>query len=143
MKDLNLSISHIMTEDLVTVKPNTIMTGIDKIFKENTFRHLPVLDDNQNAIGIISKSDYNTLLNHFTLKKAAEYERANQRYFRALLAKEVMTKDPISFNQKTPIIDVIHLFLKNKISSVIITNDQRTCIGICTPIDVLKWISDQ
>ena len=143
MKDLNLSISHIMTEDLVTVKPNTIMTGIDKIFKENTFRHLPVLDDNQNAIGIISKSDYNTLLNHFTLKKAAEYERANQRYFRALLAKEVMTKDPISFNQETPIIDVIHLFLKNKISSVIITNDQGTCIGICTPIDILKWISDQ
>ena len=131
-----------MTTDLVTISANTIMTEIDKIFKKEEFHHLPVLDDQKKPVGILSKSDYKLLLNHFTLKKVGEYERSNRMFFRALLAKEVMTKNLISINDKTPILEALNLFIKNKVSSAIVINDQGTCVGICTPIDILKWVSN-
>lgn len=140
MENLEARVSNIMTKDIVSVGVNTSMLDIDKIFTEKDFHYLPVLDEDKNPVGIVSKSDYCILLDHLTLKKIGNYERSNRMYFRSLLAEEIMTKNPTCLNIDSPIRDAVDLFIKNKQRSVLITNDQNVCVGICTPIDILKWI---
>ena len=50
----NIKLSQIMSTDLVTVKPNDTLEKVDQIFKQNEFHHIPVVDDNQELLGIIS-----------------------------------------------------------------------------------------
>jgi len=140
MKNLNLQVSEIMTKDFVHVSANTSMIEVDKIFKGQSFHHLPVLDQDGSPIGILSKSDYYTLLDHFTYKKIGEFERSNRMYFRSLLAQDVMVSKLVLVSEDQPIEDILDLFLKNEYHSILVTNELNKCVGICTPYDLIKWL---
>lgn len=140
MENLKSLITNVMTKDFVFVNTDTLMLEVDKIFSSKSFHYLPVLDEEKKAVGIISKTDYCTLLHHFTHKKLGEYERSNRMHFRSLRAEDVMTKNPISINLNQTVEDAMDIFLKNKHRSVLISNEEGNCIGICTPFDVIKWV---
>ena len=98
------------------------------------------MDNTQGPIGIVSKSDYYILLNHLALKEIGNYDQSNSMFFRALLVKEIMTKNPNILNANSQISKAIELFIENKHRSIIIIDDESFCAGICTPTDILKQI---
>ena len=140
MENLELPISNFMTNDIIFVGVDTLMSEVDNIFQTKSFHNLPVLDEENRPIGIISKTDYCTLLNHFTLKKKGDYERSNRVYFRSLRAEDIMTKDPVCIKSDRPISEALDYFLENNHRSLIVINDRGFCVGICTPLDILKWL---
>lgn len=79
-------ISDIMTSHLVTSYPDMIMTEVSKILDANTFHHLPVIDENDKCVGVISKSDYYQLQDSFTKMNGKQATINNQLFFRSLLA---------------------------------------------------------
>lgn len=52
MRDIKLG--TIMTSNLVTSYPDMIMTEVSRIFEENDFHHLPVIDKDERCLGVIS-----------------------------------------------------------------------------------------
>ena len=130
-------ISSIMSTDLSTVKPDTIMSDVAEIFEKNTFHHLPVISENFLPVGIISRHDYYQLQHHFTKKGWEIAEANNKRLFESLTAREIMSPDPVTLDKDEPLFDVIDLFLTNRFHSVIVT-DAGLCVGIVTPYDIIK-----
>jgi len=143
MKNFKRQISEVMTANPKTVKPDTSMLEIEKVFKSNDYHHLPVVNERGEPIGIISKSDYFMLLHHFTKKKVGNYEESNRMFFRSLLATDVMTPNPVTMNNTDKIEEVIDRFLNSKFRSLLVIDENKKCIGIVTPYDLIKWMKIQ
>lgn len=135
--ELSNPIQTITTRNIVTVKPKTLMTVLETIFTNNDFHHVPVLDEKDSCVGIISKSDYHQLQDKFTRLGLKFTEKYNHEFFGSLLVEEVMTKDPITIDAKEPIEKALDLFLKNKFHALIVS-DNGTFKGITTTYDLLQ-----
>ena len=140
--DLNIPVYRVMTEHLLFINPETLMSEVGRIFNTNRFHHLPVLDNDGVPLGMISKLDFNILLNHFTLFNPEYVHSDNEQFLKSILAKDVMNMDPLCVHRDVPLIEVIEVFKQNMVHSLIVTQHGKA-IGIITPHDVMKLLAEE
>lgn len=138
---LTVKIDDLMTSNFVSAHPKMIMTEISEIFEKNSFHHLPVIDEENKCIGVISKSDYYQLQDVFTRLNTERSQEKNRMMFRSLIASEVMSKELVSLPIRASVYEAIDIFLKNKIHSIVITKEEK-CVGIMTPYDILEFLNE-
>ncbi|HJP18239.1 MAG TPA: CBS domain-containing protein [Nitrospinota bacterium] len=84
---------------------------------------LPVVDDDMNLIGIVSEDDLLQVL----------LEKRNEKDIKA---EDMMTKNPMTVNEETPILDVIKMLEDHKLIRVPVVKESKL-VGILTRRDVL------
>jgi len=136
---LNKALKSIMSDNVVTVKALCIGSEIAEIFKNKPFHHIPVVNDQNEILGIISATDYHQLQHHFTRLGIAKSEKENEKIFRSVLAKEIMTDKPFCMDENESIASAVDVFIKNKIRAIIVLSEGKLA-GIVTPIDILKSV---
>jgi len=134
-----MSIKEIMTDNLTTVNPNTIVTQVSKLFEQNTFHHIPVVNDENICVGIISKSDYFQIQDQMTKMNQEKADKSNQLLWRSLLAEDIMTSPIISLDIGEELESAVDIFLENRVHSLVITEDGK-CKGIVTTFDLIKTL---
>ncbi len=139
----NTPLSEIMTKDLITLGPNDTLEVVDFIFNNNEFRHIPVINDAGRIIGIISKSDYFLLCSGMTLVNKEAGEKKNHRFFRTLLAEEVMKKDLVTLSPNTKVSVAAGIFKENLFHAIPIVDEDHTLMGMISTIDLLNYAYDQ
>lgn len=137
MKNNLLKVHALMSANVTSVHPDMLMIDIAKLFDTSSFNHLPVLNEEKEIVGVISRSDYHMLQHPFTNLFAAEGSRCNNKLFHSLTVADVMTKDPKCISPEATLSEVMDIFLENKIHCLPVTND-RVCVGMITPYDLLK-----
>jgi len=137
---LNKTVGELMTKEIISVSPVTIMTEVADIFQQNSFHHIPVLSSEGHCVGVISKQDFCQLEDKFTLLNGSLTENKNERFFASLLAKDVMSKDVVSLEEDIEINDALKIFLKNKVHSIVVSKT-GVCKGILTPFDLLSYLN--
>jgi acetoin utilization protein AcuB len=135
------TVGELATKNPLTVSPNQIMTDVSQIMESSAFHHFPVVENDGNCVGVISKSDLYQLQDCFTKSKTGNYQENNQLLFRSLLASDVMTSHVVFLDKNRSVLDAITIFLENKVHSVIILNEGQLC-GIITPYDILLSIKN-
>lgn len=133
----NDSVSAIMTREVVSISPNQTMEEVERIFEEEAFNHLPVVDEDRSIVGIISKSDvhrvsYGLSVFHNRYKKVY-----NKSLFRSLLVSDVMTEKVATLSPDKTIGVAIGIFKENLFRAIPICEDGRV-VGIVTPIDIIS-----
>ena len=136
---LNKALKNVMSQDVTSVNPLCIGSEIAEIFETNNFHHLPVLDENGVPVGIISASDYHQLQHHFTRLGISKSRKENEKIFRSVLAKEIMTENPFCLDENESISTAVDVFSQNKIHAIIVIRNDKLA-GIITPLDILKSI---
>ena len=101
----------------------TPWSSIASALVDRGYGSLPAVDDDMNLIGIVSEDDLLKVL----LEKQDEKE---------LLAKDLMTKNPITVHEDMSILDVIKILEENKLIRIPVTKGTRL-VGIITRRDVL------
>lgn len=139
--NLSDSIQSIMSKELVTVTPDTIMTVVEEIFETNNFHHLPVLNETGECVGVLSKSDFLQLQDQFTRLQLAKYEMKNKKFFKSLIVSDVMDDHPIAVYENCTLKEVVTMLLSNDFRSIMVKNSKEVCTGIITPYDILKLIN--
>jgi len=76
----NTTLAEIMVADLIIVNPLETMDKVEAIFEKHNIHHLPVVNENYELLGIISKSDYYQLLDKFTFLNKEVEEKKNKRF---------------------------------------------------------------
>ena len=102
---------------------STPWRSISSVLVDRGYGSLPVVDDQMNLIGIVSEYDLLEAL----LEKRDE---------KTLKAEDIMTKNPITVNEDTPIFDVIKILENRKLIRVPVVKESKL-IGILTRRDVL------
>lgn len=138
--------ADIMTRDVITVSPDDSIADVIALMLEKKISGLPVVDADRNLVGIVTEGDFlrRTELDtkrerarwlEFILgpaKAAADFVEANARFVR-----DVLTPDPYTVTEYTPLNDIVALFEQHKIKRVPVTANGKL-VGIVSRIDLLR-----
>jgi CBS domain-containing protein len=126
-----LRVRDAMSAPVRTVGRNDRLSLADELMERGRIRHLPVLDEDGNLAGIVSRSD----LFRGSLVKALGYGSVAQaRVLESLLAKEVMTTEVITTGPDTPLADAARIMIEKKIGCLPVREGGRL-VGILTEGD--------
>jgi CBS domain-containing protein len=131
-------VRDLMTSEVTTLRRNDKLSIADDVMRLGRIRHLPVLDEEEQVVGIVSQRD----LFRGALARALGYgAHAQQKLLGQLLVKEVMTNDPTTISPDAPLADAAHLMLRQKIGALVVTEDGRLA-GILTEADFVRRFAD-
>ncbi|MFT5166712.1 MAG: acetoin utilization protein AcuB [Saprospiraceae bacterium] len=134
----NKKLSEIMTTNLVTASPGDTMETVEKVFKNNDFHHLPIIDSDRKLVGILSKSDYLMMCDSMTIFKNINKEMQNRRFFHSVLIKDVMKKNIAKLKPDNTVMVAAGFFKENLFHAVPIVDDENRLLGIVTTFDLLN-----
>lgn len=124
MQKLIVPVEEFTTPDPISIEESLSFAELLKLMTSQNIRHLPVMRDGELA-GIISDRDVRL----FAGMPAAD--RAD------LTAADIMSEDLISVDASTPLDQVAQLMSAEKISSLIVTENDEF-LGIFTASDALN-----
>ena len=144
---------EIMVQPVVTVRRGTSLEEAARLLLDHRFGCLPVVDEAGRLSGIVTESDFaakdggvpfSTLLlpqvfNQWMPPQGVEriYEAA-----RTTAVEEIMSAEPATAAEETPVEDVIRLMLRDDINHVPVIRD-GTPVGMITRHDLLRMMVAQ
>src|SRR5208282_2646155 len=136
MKKLN--VRDVMTADPTTLKRNDKLTLADDIMRLGRVRHLPVLDDDGEAlVGIVTQRD----LFRDALAQALGYGRhAQRKILDTLSVKDVMATDVVTTGPDTSLIEAARILTERKIGCLPVVENGRL-VGILTEGDFVALVA--
>ena len=125
-----------MTEDVITVTPDTPIANAHQIMKKNKIRRLAVVDGDK-LTGIVTIGD----VREASPSDATSLTIWELNYLWAQLTVEnVMSRKVMTVKAEEPVISAARIMLENKISGVPVVDNQETLTGIITESDVFRML---
>lgn len=137
--DIRQPIKNIMTRNLTYVRMDTSVEEISKIFETEEFHHLPVVDQDGQVAGMISKSDYFKLMDSMSIFNTTGSQMENKKMFKTLLAGEIMNARAACIHEDASVESAIQIFVENRFRALPVVAEDKI-IGIVTPVDVMKEV---
>lgn len=140
---------QIMTRNVLAVSPTTSVEAAAKTMLEHHISGLPVLDMSGNLVGILSERDFlrraeigtqrkrSRWLQFFMTPGAAADDFVHER---GRTVADVMTSDPITVIESTPLTDVVALMEKNNVKRLPVVNG-RKLVGIITRANLMQAVA--
>ncbi len=125
-----IPVSRIKNTKIIKVHPDDTMMKVEEIFDNFNIHHILVLDENK-LVGIISQSDVLKIYKNKANKGVVPMRNE-------VLAKDIMTTDPIVLDNEDTIGLAADIILANKIHSLPIMEGNRLS-GIITNHDLIKY----
>jgi CBS domain-containing protein len=140
---------QIMTKDIITVTPHTSVEEAARIMLRTHISGLPVLDDAGKLVGIVSESDFLRRSEIGTGRKRPAWLQflvgpgrvaADFVHERGRKIEDVMTENPVTVDEETPLEDLVRLMEKHGIKRLpVMSGDQLT--GIVTRSNLLQAVA--
>ncbi len=147
---------EVMTTPVISVKPDTSLKRAAEVLDENCFSGMPVTDDQDNLIGIISETDILRYTQQiigqplrdphqvFTKGKEVLHVDITHRGVEVIelvastTVETLMTTEVISVKEDTPLYDVSRLMFENGINRIPVTDNKNKLKGIITRADLIR-----
>ena len=152
----SLPISKIMTKKVITVSPNDSIFEVESILLNNQIRRV-VVSKNKTPVGIITYRDFVPaktfdLYKQFTDPEERtevfwnpqinEFNVNNLSYLLTFLAKDIMTKEPISVSPSDVVYGAAILMIRHGISGLPVVRGKKL-VGIVTKSDIVNIIASK
>ena len=121
------TIRTVMNSNLITVKPDTLVSFAIGLLVEHEISGLPVVDEKRRIVGVLTEKD---LLKMF-------YEEASEiRQVRSL-----MTRNPHTISVNAPLVEVFDSLMTHDFRRVLI-DDRGKLVGLVSRADLMPTILD-
>lgn len=132
-----LTVADLMTSDLFTLLEDDNITVADEMMKWRNIRHIPVVNDRFEIVGIITNRD----ILKISVSALAGISHRDQRTLHdKVKAKDVMQKKILTVPESTPLFTAAKLLTANKIGCLPIINKGKL-VGIITEADFVKFFT--
>lgn len=139
----------IMTKEVISVHVNTPLLDVAKALAEHNFDGVPVVDDNNKLIGIVTEYDLinKTSAVHLptlqiilrNLPQFKEDEVHFQQEILSLKVSDIMNKEPLTLGPDTPYDEVIKLFREHhRVNPIPVVDSDNKILGVISRFDVLR-----
>ncbi len=141
----------VMTTEVVTVTKDTPVTEIAKTMAENKVSGVPVVNDSECVVGIVTEDDL--LLKHDMVKHPPRLalfglwvlpeESVEKSYCKArceATAADIMTKNVMTFEEEDNVQTIAEQMVKSGVNRVPIVKDCKL-VGIITREDIIRSIA--
>jgi len=124
-------VEDVMTSDVTTTTPDTPLAEVEKIFDEHDFNSLPVLDEEGQLVGVVTKLD---LLAAFRFNDEHMFPPYPQ--IMRTPVGQVMTRDPRTVTPRAKLTRVLEKLVDSRSKSFPVL-DGDELVGIISREDVL------
>lgn len=128
-------VADLMTHEVLTVLPNDQLAVADDVMRLARFRHMPVVDDDGELVGIVTARD---LFHNALLKALGIGIHAKQKAMESLRVKEAMTSPVVTTTPKTRLTDAAKVMRDKKLGCLVVL-EGRKIVGILTEGDFVAF----
>ncbi|WP_420631775.1 CBS domain-containing protein [Candidatus Leptofilum sp.] len=126
-----------MTQDVITVKLQTSLPEAHQIMMDEEIRRLPVVNDNNFLIGIITLGD----VRGAQPSPATSMSIWELNYLLSSLSVEkIMTPQPMTIKPDATIGDAARTMLEHRVSGLPVVDDEGKLAGIITESDIFSMV---
>ncbi|MCK6597061.1 MAG: CBS domain-containing protein [Bdellovibrionaceae bacterium] len=128
-----------MTNKLITIDWKASLTNAFELMKKNSIRHLPVRNDDSVIVGMLSERDLLRAMRSDYSKDhlvPAEYTQFSAE----AVVREYMNWPVKTVSKKENLEQVVHKMLHDKISSVLVVDEDQELVGIITTDDLISLL---
>jgi len=138
--------SEIMTQDVVSIGPETSVTDAARVMLREQCSGLPVIDATRALVGIVTEADLLRRVELGTEKPRSHWlaflagaEIAANNYVRthSLHVADVMTTDVVTVGEDTPVTSIVETMEKRRVKRLPVVRDGRV-IGIVTRANLVR-----
>jgi CBS domain-containing protein len=127
-------VKDVMQADVKTLNRNDSLDMAEALMILGSLRHLPILDDDGQVVGMISSKD----IFRSALAFAMGYgEWGRRKLLRTILVKEVMSSPVITIGPGAPLADAAGRMLQHRIGCLPVVEEGRL-LGIVSEADLLR-----
>jgi CBS domain-containing protein len=144
-----MKVKDVMTQRVISIQSNASILQAARLMLQNRISGLPVVDSGGNLVGIVTEGD-------FLRRSETATERNHPRWLQFLLGSgrlaeeyvhshgrkvdEVMTRDPRTVVEGTPLEDVVQAMEKHHIKRLPVVRD-RQLVGIVSRANLLHALA--
>lgn len=137
--DRNITVSQLMTTDVITVNPDDNLLKIEEIFASHDFHHIPVVDEEKIIKGIISRGDFYKVQHSFTIFNTQGSKKHNSAMFYSTLVGEIMSKQVVDLSPNDTVLVAVGIFRENLFHALPVINEEGKLAGLLTTYDLLTY----
>jgi CBS domain-containing membrane protein len=148
---MDLLVRDIMTRDVVAVAPDTSLTVVAKLFREQHISGAPVIDKDSRPIGVITLADLVYPTKPTTAQGRSVFyvvtEDATQLRSIDVPCKsdgvvgDLMLSFVLSVTPDRPVLDAVRLMVADEIHRLLVVEDGRL-VGILSTMDVMRALAN-
>jgi acetoin utilization protein AcuB len=125
-----------MTRRVVTVGPNTSVFEAQELMSQHRVRHLPVVEEGDKLIGIVSDRDIRSALPFHCFKDGISAEEKGK--LEGLKVKDIMTREVFTISPGYTIQDALLMIQNAKVGALPVVDDDGRLKGILSVRDLLR-----
>jgi len=141
-----------MTQDVITVRPETLIRELAEIFIEHCISGVPVVDPDGKVIGIATESDLIfhskrlkvppvlTILDSFIFLDSPEKMERELRKIAAAAVSDVFTSPALTITPDTPLDEIASMMTEKQIHTLPVLDEEERMIGIVGKKDIIRTI---
>lgn len=124
MNHESMTVGNLMSTALITMKPEDTVGNADFEMKIAAIRHVPIVDDRNKLVGMVSNRDI--------LRALGETDEDH------VVIKDIMTRSLHRINADAPAREAASLILENKIGALPVIGDEGQLVGLVTETDFVR-----
>lgn len=144
-----MKVSDVMTPGVISITPEATILEAIRLMLQNHISGLPVIDDKENLVGVVTEGDFLRRTETATERKrprwleflvgpgklANEYVHTHGRKI-----EEVMTRNPVTVPEDTPLDEVVRLMERRQIKRVPVVRGGKV-VGIVSRANLLHALA--
>lgn len=146
-----LKVRDIMTTEVTCVHPDTPLRDAAQILLDLRISGLPVTDDNNKLLGIVTEADFLCAMGipcHHPAHNLWQTLDAMFRHHPAPASTpskvaDIMAREIITIHDDNTVHDVIDIMKRHHIKRVVVTNHQQQIVGIITRSNLVRVLLQQ
>ena len=129
-------VSRSMVSKVITIDKDASVFEAQEKMAESKIRHLPVVEDDNRLIGIVTDRDIRSALPYDLIKRKPSAEEREQ--LAQLKVRDIMTENPKTISPMYTIQDALLLIQKEKVGAFPVVDDDGKLKGILSVRDLLR-----
>ncbi len=129
-------VSKSMTRKVITVRPQSSVIEARDLMQQHKIRHLPVVEDGGELVGIITDRDIRSVLPAAFYRKADAHMEVGD--FSRLTVREAMTPNPHTVSPEDTIEDVLLQIQSLRVGALPVVNREGRLQGLISVRDLLR-----
>ena len=143
----------IMTKEVIRVKPSTAISELLKLLLDHKISGTPVVDDNDNIVGIVTESDLINqnkklhiptvirIFDAFFIPNHMELEEEIKK-MSATTVWEICNKKVIYVEEETPLDEIATIMAEKKVHLIPVVSDSKV-VGIIGKYDIVRAVAGE
>lgn len=129
-------LKEIMTSKVISIRIDAPFSEVPKKFNMFNIRHLPVVDQKNRLVGLMTQRDLYKLHSPRKLEDGSWYYDEDE--LNNYILEDVMLRNPLAMDVEDCVGDALLVMVRNKYGCIPIIDKDRVLCGIVTRVDVLK-----